>query len=543
VTPPLRAAALTMLLCVAASCTRVEQPSGGVPSGRHSWTQPEHVRIGTDDEPDSLNPMYGHSDATDQVDALILAPVFRYDQRGELVPELATEVPTYANGGISKDSKTIVLHWRRGVVWSDGAPLTARDLRFTWRAVMNPANATKTTFGWDDIASIDVPDDDTAVVRLKRPSADVMGLFAMGGSAYPPLPEHLLGKLPNLNRASFNAHPISSGPFLLREWRHGTSLEFARNDRYWRGPAGVQRVSIVFVPNSDSLFSELQTHEIDVLDSVPSERLPALAGIAGVSVTARIVANFRRLVMNCSKPLLRDRRVRLAIAEAVDWGRMNDTVFHGANVRARTDIPPNSWAAPDIPFYRHDPDDARRLLEAAGWRLAGGQNIRAKGDTPLHLTVSATNKPFNEQAEVQMQQQLRAVGVDLTIKNYPASFLFAQNGPLYTGTYDMEFSIDTNAPDPDNQGSWSADFIPPRGANTSFLNDPLVTRLSDDAVRTFDRATRRVLYAREEERIHELVPAVFFFWENARAAYNSDLRNYAPAEYITSNWNAWQWRI
>ena len=522
-----------------AGCTRVEAPTHG---GRNPWTIAGHVRIGTDDEPDSLNPLFGHSDATDQIAALLFAPVFRYDARGELVPELATAVPTYANGGISRDSKTIVLHWRHGVHWSDGAPLLASDLRFTWRTVMNPANLTKSTFGWDDIASLDVPDPYTAVVRLKRPSADAMGLFAMGGSAYPPLPEHLLGNLPNLNRAAFNARPISSGPFVLQTWHRGSSLEFARNERYWRGAPAVKRISMVFVPNSDSLFNLLVTHEIDVLDNVPAERLPQLAGVAGVSANARLVANFRRLVMNTAKPTLHDRTVRLAIAEAIDWARMNDTVFHGVNERARSDIPPGSWAAPDIPFYRHDPADAQRLLDSAGWRVAPG-GIRERDGVPLRLVVSATNKPFNEQSEVQMQQQLRAVGVDLSIKNYPASYLFAQNGPLYSGKYDIEFSIDTNAPDPDNQGSWSGAFIPPHGANTSFLNDPLINRLSEAAVRTFDRAARKALYQREEERIHELVPVVFFFWERSTAAYNSDLRNYEPAEYITSNWNAYQWTI
>jgi peptide/nickel transport system substrate-binding protein len=542
VAPLIQARAAALLACAfaLAACTRVEQSAPGNEPPRNPWTIPGHVRIGTDDEPDNLNPMFAHSDATDQVDALIFAPMFRYDARGELVPELATEVPTYANGGISKDSRTIVLHFRHGVRWSDGAPLTARDLRFTYRAVMSPANNTKSTFGWDDIAAIDVPRDDTAIVRLRRPNADAIGLFATG--SYPPLPEHLLASLPSLNRAAFNAHPISSGPFLLSAWRHGSSIEFVRNDRYWRGPSKVSAISMVFIPNADSLFTQLQTHEIDVVDPVPEERLSQLAAIRGITVRARLVANFRRLVMNCARPALSDARVRLAVAEAIDWDRMNATVFRGVNQRAVSDISPNSWAAPHIPPYRYDPPDARRLLDAAGWR-AGPAGIRARNGTPLSLVLSATNKPFNEQSEVQMQQALRGVGVDLTIKNYPASYLFAQDGPLYSGRYDLEFSVDTNAPDPDNRGSWSGDFIPPKGANTTFLNDPIITQTSDAAIRTFDRARRKALYQREEERIHQLVPAVFFFWEVARAAYNSDLRNYQPAEYITSNWNAWEWQI
>src|ERR1019366_3428179 len=128
----------------------------------------------------------------------------------------------------------------------------------------------------------------------------------------------------------------------------------------------------------------------------------------------------------------------------------------------------------------------------------------------------------------------------LTIKNYPTSFLFAQNGPLYGGTYDLSLTMDTNAPDPDNEGSWSGDFIPPKGANTSFLADPVITSTSHAAAHTIDRERRRALSAREEARIHELVPAIFLYWQVAYAAYNSDLKHYKPAQYISSNWNSWE---
>ena len=522
----------TVALLAALACGACTRGDTGSQNGRHPWTHAGHLRIGSPDEPDNLNPMYAHTDATDQIDALIFAPVFRYDERGEFVPELATVVPTYANGGIAKDSKTIVLHFRRGVRWSDGAPLTARDLRFTWRAVMDKRNSVKATYGWDDIAAIDLPDDYTAVIHLRKPDADVLGSFGGGGgSAYPPLPEHLLGKLASLDRAAFNAHPISSGPWLLSAWNHGSSLEFAPTPHYWRGPPKLRAISWQIVPNPDTLVAQLATHEIDLDPSVGETQLDRLSSLRDVRVQKQLSANWRRLAIDCARPGLSDVRVRRAIAEAIDWDRINATVYHGYNVRARSDIPPDSWAAPNVPAYRYDPADARRLIRAA------------LGTQRLHLTISATNKPGNEQAELQMQQALRDAGIDLEIKNYPASVLFAQDGPLYSGRYDLEWSIDTNAPDPDNQGSWSGDFVPPKGANTSFLRDPVITQTSDAAIRTFDRPTRKALYQREEARIHELVPVVFLYWETRVVAYDDDLRGYRPAEYITDNWNSWQWSI
>ena len=143
-----------------------------------------------------------------------------------------------------------------------------------------------------------------------------------------------------------------------------------------------------------------------------------------------------------------------------------------------------------------------------------------------------------------MQQQLRSVGIDLSIKNYPPSFLFAQNGPLYGGTYDLSWSIDTNGPEVDNAGNWSGHYLPPNGANTSFLDDPIITQTSEAALTTFDRARRKALYAREEERIHALVPAIFLYWEVSYVGYNSDLKHYVPAQYdMAGAWNSYEWEI
>ncbi len=539
-----RFAALAAAACIALSaCAKVETQAPAA-HAKNPWTQSDRLRLGYPDEPDNLNPMFAHAAAADETASLLFAPVFRYDEHGELIPELATAVPTYANGGISRDGKTLVLHFRKGVTWSDGAPLDARDLRFTWRAVMNDANAATTRAGWDDIASIDLPDVHTAQIRLKRTNAAILGIFAIGSgaAAIPPLPEHLLGRLPDLNRAAFNTQPISSGPYLLRTWHHGSSLEFSANPSYWRGKPKIAALSWRVIPNPDTLFSQLQTHEIDVYPNVTENQIARLAGLAGITVAKRPIANWRRLSINCSKPALRDVRVRRAIAQAVDWDRLNRTVYHGYNLRASSDIMPGTWAAPRIPFYPHDPLHAAALLDAAGFR-PGPDGVRAKGAIRLALTLSSTNKPANEQAEVQMQQELRAIGIEIAVKNYPASLLFAQNGPLYGGTYDLEWSIDTNVPDPDNQGSFSADFIPPHGANTSFLNDPAITRLADAALRTFDRPARKALYQQEEERIHELVPVVFLYWENGYSAYNSDLRGYKPAQFVADNWNAWEWEL
>jgi peptide/nickel transport system substrate-binding protein len=524
------------------ACTKVDQTQSG---GRHAWTRPGHLVIGAaGEEPDTLNKLFANTDAADQIAQFISEPLFRYGPSGEYLPAAATEEPTLQNGGISKDQHTVTLHIRKGMKWSDGAPYDGRDLVFTWKAVMNPRNNTRLTTGWDDIASMDLPDPYTVIVHLKKPYGGIMGIFACGGAGYPPLPAHLLEKLPDLNHAPYNSKPISSGPFVLTAWNHGSSLELAANPLYWRGKPGLDRVTYRIIPSADTLFTLLQTHDVDLFDSVTEGQIDRLKSLNGFSVTKRLIANLRRLQFNTAKPQLSDPRVRRAIGEAIDWDRINDTIYHGYNQRAATDIFPLSWAAPTgITPMKRDLADAQRLLDAAGWtRAAGG--VRAKDGVPLSFSVSTTvSKPANIQAELQMMQDLRAAGVQLEVKNYQTSLLFAQTGPIYTGKYDSEFTIETQGPDPDNEGLWSGKMIPPHGANASWLNDPVLTQASHDANLTMDRAKRKVLYQRQADRIHELTPAVFLYWQNSFTAVNTDLKNWKPASYISDYWNCWEWTI
>jgi peptide/nickel transport system substrate-binding protein len=536
-------AALAAAALLLAACSKADQsPAGG---GRNPWTRPGHLIIGSaGEEPDNLNELFAHSDATDQIANLIFEPLFRYDPDGNYLPAAVSAVPTLQNGGISADGKRITLHFRPHMEWSDGAPYDARDFVFTWHAVMNDRNNTKLRVGWDDITAIDLPDPLTAVVRLRTVYAGILGIWAFGGAGYPPLPAHLLQALPDLNHAAFNAMPISSGPFVLTAWNHGSSLEFAANPHYWRGRPKLDAISYRIVPNADTLFNQLASHEVDVYESVPEVQIPRLSELSGYAVTKQLSANYRRLEFNTARPQLADVRVRKAIAEAVDWDRLNRTIYHGYNLRAVSDQLPSSWAAPKgITAYPYDLAGAKRLLDAAGW-VVGLNGTRTKGGVPLAFSVSTTpSKPANVQAEVQMQQDLRQVGITLQIKNYPTSLLFAQTGPIYTGHFDSEFTIYTNAPDPDNEGLWSGKFIPPHGANTTWLNDPILTQTSHDALLTFDRAKRQALYQREAERVHELVPVVYLYWQNSYSAVNRDLKGWRPASYISNYWNCWEWKL
>src|SRR5579863_4560337 len=155
---------------------------------------------------------------------------FGVDQRGDLVPELATAVPTLANGGISADGLTITYHLRKGVRWQDGAPFTADDVIFSWQQVMNPNNAVPSRLGYEDVRRIDQPDDYTIVVHLKRRFAPfVATFFTMSNTTYGIIPKHLLAGLRDLNRTEYASKPIGTGPFIVAEYDQGSSIKFVAN--------------------------------------------------------------------------------------------------------------------------------------------------------------------------------------------------------------------------------------------------------------------------------------------------------------------------
>lgn len=523
-----------------AACVRSE---AGPHHGHNSWTIPGVLRLGEDEEPDSLNPMYAHTAASDTISGLLYSFLLRYDARGNPIPDLATEVPTLRNGGISSDGRTIVLHLRRSARWADGAPLTAADWLLTYRFVRDPRTAVKSTYGWDDIASAQAPNPYTLVIRLRRPSVAVLGILAFGGTAYPPMPAHLLAGVRDLRENRYNEDPLSSGPYVLARWNHGASLIFRPNRRYFRGVPPLNEIVWKVIPDVNTLSNELATHDVDVYPSVQANEVSRVRDVGGTVLIRRLVANWRHLGINCSRPQLADVRVRQAIAEAVDWGRIERSVFHSLDRLAVSDIFPELWAAPSLPPYRYDPSDARRLLAAAGWR-PGADGILRKGALAMHLTIYATSgHQENTESQLLIQSMLREVGIDVEVRNFAGSYLFAEDGPLYTGRYDLEWSIETNGPDPDNSGDWNGIFIPPHGANTSWLNDAVVNATSAAAASTFDPARRKLLYQQEEERIRALVPAVFFSWQTDYTAMNADLENYEPAAFIGDSWNAWQWRI
>ena len=196
---------------------------------RHPWTVPSRLRIATSYSVRTLNPILGTTDAEGAFSRLFNDTLITVDPHGRLVPDLAAEVPTTKNGGISADGLTIRYKLREHVKWQDGEPFSSADVKFTLDAIMNPANDVSDRVGFDDVSRVELPDACTIVFHLRHRYAPFVA--TVFGDDWGILPAHILASEKTINDAPFNAMPIGTGPFRVVRWERGDRIELRRNDQ------------------------------------------------------------------------------------------------------------------------------------------------------------------------------------------------------------------------------------------------------------------------------------------------------------------------
>ena len=316
---------------------------------------------------------------------------------------------------MSKNGLTITYHLRRDVRWQDGAPFTAADVVFSWRQVMNPRNDTGgSRQGYDRISRIDVPNPTTLVVHLKQKYAPfVATFFAMSDTAYCILPKHVLGRLPDMNNAAYSRLPIGTGPFKVIA-NDGTRVTLAANPDYWRGAPKLKEIDFRYIPRDREIIDLMKAHKIDFYENAAQALEPELHGIDGATVYLYPFTRWTDVGFNLSRPQLKDRRVREALAYAIDRSRLIERVTHGVNFPADSDQPPFFWAHnAHVPTYPFNAGMARRLLDRAGWR-AGKNGLRSRNGVAMKVTmVGSADSQTVDDTEVLIRHDWRAVGVDV----------------------------------------------------------------------------------------------------------------------------------
>jgi peptide/nickel transport system substrate-binding protein len=506
------------------------------------------LRIVNISEPDSLDPVVGNFQIDSDLAQLWGGMLFNWSDRDEFVPELATAVPTTANGGISRDGTTIVYHLRPGVTWQDGAPFTAADVIWTWRAVMNPKNNVPSTVGYDLIRSIDAPDAHTIVVHLRRPFAPFIAtFFAPSSNPYPVLPKHLLARYADINQVPFNSQPVGTGPFTMEKWQRGSKIVFRANPHYWRGRPKLDEIWYTPVPDENTTVTLLKTHEADVEYNAASKNYPQLAHVDGFRTILTPFTQYGQLALNLRTPALADVRVRRALWLALDVPELITDVTHGVDTLGHTDQPEFLWAYnPRATHYAYAPAKARALLDAAGWHV-GRDGIRTKNGVRLSLVLAGIAGSADGNAvNVLVQRAWHDAGVELIPKLYTSSLFFESfgaGGVVQTGKFDVAFFSWLNGPDPDDSVNWMCDQFPPRGQNVYHYCNPELDRQERIALTSYDRPTRKRAYDEIQRLLADDVPAIIPLYHRRISVVSEALRNYRPAHAVSSFWNCYEWEI
>ena len=539
-----RRSALALLIGTAvalAGCSKVQ--SGTAPS---SGALPGVVRIVGIGSNDSLIPELSASASSVDIGQFWAAWFFQVNERGDLEPELATEVPTPQNGGVSADGLTITYHLRPGVRWHDGAPFTSRDVAFTYHAIMNPATNVTTRHGWDDIARVDTPDAYTVRFRLKRPFAPaVHTFFAHSDQPIFVLPAHVLEREPNLNRVAFNDHPIGTGPFRFVRWVRGDRIEYVANDGYYRGKPKLRSIVLHIVPDENTIVNQLRAHEIDWFVNATPRVYPQLTTIPGVEVRLVPLNANDAVMFNTTRPPFDEANVRRAIGLAIDKQQLVRKATFGTTVAATEDLPPFLWAFdPHAGTAARDLPEAKRLLDAAGWR-AGRDGIRVKNGRRFVMGLAyRTDSATDRETIVSIAAMLHEAGIDVELKGYTTALLYGGPGigVLADGKYDAALQTWYAGTDPDDSTQLTCDQVAPKGYNWARYCNPAMDAAQRVALTHYDRPTRKRAYARIEQLLARDAPFVYRWWPRQIQAVNTDFQGFRP-NGIIDGWNAWEWSI
>ncbi|MBD5653894.1 MAG: peptide ABC transporter substrate-binding protein [Candidatus Eremiobacteraeota bacterium] len=495
-------------------------------------TQPHVFRYTEAEDIQGLNPVLNTQGPVNRIGQLAMAWLFRYDRENRPEPELATVVPTEKNGGISADGKTITYYIRKNVRWSDGQPFDADDVVFSFGVMNNPANNVSSREGFELITKIDEPNKTTVIVHLKKPfSPFIPTFFATGGGNPCLLPKHILGALANINEAPYNSLPVGVGPFRFTAWKRSDAVELEANPYYWRGLPKLKKIVYKIIPDRNTSLSQLQTGELDYWYPIPGAYLARAQTIRTIDLLRQPGYLYNHLDFNLTKPALQEKVVRQALRLAIDRKVLRDKVAHGVGFLQESVVPepyPGVKKLASVPF---DIAKANALLDAAGWKRAA-DGVRAKNGVRLSLEfASSSGSPdVDTQLEI-IRGEWQQIGVEMTVKRYPSSMLFApeqSGGIVYGGKFDViSIAWGVGALD-DLYDGFACAAAPPNGQNDMhYCNKELDSILVDFQTR-YDAARQASDLDKAAATIAEDVPTIVTSSREDIFGFNKDLKNFHP---------------
>ena len=441
--------------------------------------------------PTNLDPRVGLDAQSERIDDLIFDDLLTRDPHLNVQPGLAEqwEIP---------DPRTYVFHLHHGVKFHDGRLLTARDVKWTFDSLLQGKIRSTKSAVYRFVDRIDATDDYTVTFHLKEPFATLLWNLSDGA----------IGIVPYGTGDEMSRQPIGSGPFRFVSAEQDKEVVIARNDDYWATKAEIPRVRFIVVPDTTTRALELRKGSADIaINALTSDMVLTLERDPNLAVLHAPGTVLAYMAFNLRDPILKDARVRQALAYAIDRRPMLEYLQRGFARAAKSVLPPESWAYNgDVPAYDHNPERARQLLEQAGYPAVNG--IR------FHLTMKASTEESTRLMAAVLQQQLREVGIALDIRTFEFATFFSDVTHGLFQLYSLRWIGGNEDPDIFEYVFHSAKF-PPNGANRGYFADPRVDALIDQARHELDQNTRKQLYAEIQLALAEQVPYIdLWYFDN-----------------------------
>ena len=477
--------------------------------------------------PSILNPFLSGGTKDIESASLVVEPLARYTETGEMVPWLAAEVPTVANGGVSEDLTTITWKIAPDLQWSDGTPFTANDVKFTADYCMHPEGGCAQGAKFDGVQSVEVIDDLTVKVTFDAPKPNPYGPFVGGESPIlqaAQFADCMGAKAPECTEANFN--PIGTGPFVVTDFRPNDVITFAANDNY-REAGKPAFASVTFKGGGDAVAagrSVLETGEFDYawnLQLAPDVIAKMEEAGKGVAI-AGFGPLVERLEMNLTNPspdlpaetrstvaephpFLSDERVRRALSMAIDRELLTEVGYGKAGAPTCDLVPaPAIYASGNTDCLTQDLDGAKALLDEAGWTDSDGDGVRDKDGVKLSILYQTSTNAVRQDFQALIKDWWSQIGVETELRNLDASVFFGGD-PGSPDTFqkfyaDVEMYANTfNGTDPQTYlaayrcGNEPKPASQWQGENINRFCDPAYDALIDELAQTGDLDKRAEL--------------------------------------------------
>jgi peptide/nickel transport system substrate-binding protein len=512
------------------------QPPSGTPGAAAGQPVKGGVfTVGTFSDAATMQPILSQDTASGAYVGLhYSAPLLRYD------PDTINLEPKYGTAESmqqSPDGLSLTFKLKPNLQWSDGQPLTAADYKFTWDKMLDPQVDYPYRSNLRYFESLSAPDERTLVFKLKEVFCP-----AIAYTTFEPIPRHVFQNL-DLNDNPFNQRPtVGSGPWLLQEWVKDSHAIFTANDKFYLGRPNLDRWIYRVVKDTTVSYSMLKTGEVDqsdiqAIDWEEAKRLPNVQPISYYPVNAGWVF----IGYNLRNEMLKDVRVRQALAHAMDRKKFIDAIRIGHAKPINSIFASASWAhSDDVPKYEYDVAKAKQLLDAAGWRAPSNDpnGTRVKDGKPMRMRIfyNAGNKDREQLATI-AQQYAKAVGVGLEVISEEWNAYLNR----VTKTMDMEMYVLGWSSGLDPQSSQNI-WVTGGGQNSSSFSNPVVDDLFPKAatVPGCSQADRKRIYAEIQKQIAGDPPYIFMWESESLSGLNSRLVP-NPQAKLGYAYRPWEW--